>query len=210
MIKILIADDHPLMLLGIRRIISLDNDIDLVGEANNGWEVIERLTQLKCDIVLLDIRMPGPSGIEFIRRLTCDYQGLYVLVFSVYDDPETVQSAFQAGAMGYVTKCSEPETLLTAIRKVHQGKRYIDPEMAEKIIFDSNVREEEPYEKFSEREQQVFELVASGKANKEIAWTLNLSVKTVSTYKTRIRRKLAVSSNMEILRYAIQRKIALK
>lgn len=208
MIRVLIADDHPLVRRGVRQIMSLDENIDVVGEANTGWEVIDKLSKIKCDLLLLDMRMPGPSGVELIKRLKRDLPTLYVLVLSMLTEHEIVKVAIQAGAVGYVTKDSEPDTLLAAIHKVLQGRRYIDSILAEKLILEHHSPDQGPHEEFSGREHQVFELLTAGKSNKEIAWKLNLSVKTVSTYKTRIRQKLAVNTNMELLRYALHKKIS--
>ena len=208
MIRVLIADDHALVRQGLRQVVSLDKDIDVVGEAKTGWDVLDKVSTLKCDLVLLDMRMPGPSGVELIRRLKQGLPTLYVLVLSMHAENEIVKRALQAGAAGYVTKDSEPEVLLTAIRKVSQGGRHIDASLAEKMAFNHSSPDEEPHKQFSDREQQVFELLVAGKTSKEIARKLNLSVKTVSTYKSRILQKLGVTTDMEMLRYALQHEIA--
>jgi len=208
MIRVLIADDHALVRQGLRQVVSLDKDIDVLGEAKTGWDVLDKLSKVKCDLVLLDMRMPGPSGVELIRRLKRDLPALHVLVLSMHAENEIVKRALQAGAAGYVTKDSEPETLLTAIHKVSQGGRYIDSTLAEKMVFNHASPEAEPHKQFSGREHQVFELLVAGKSSKEIAGKLNLSVKTVSTYKTRIMQKLGVTTDMEMLRYALHHEVA--
>lgn len=211
MIKLLIADDHTLVRQGICKILTLDAEISVVSEAKTGWEVVEKLSGVSCDLVLLDMNMPGPNGVELIKRLKRDYPAVQLLVLSMHSESEIVTRALRAGAAGYVTKDSEPEILLMAIHKVAEGGRYIEPAVAENMIFNEVIHDnQEPHKQFSDREYQVFELLMAGKTIKEISGLLNLSNKTISTYKTRIMNKLDADSDMDILHYAIQHNLSKK
>jgi len=208
MIRIAIADDHALVLHGIKQILSFDKNIRVVSEARSGWEVLQKLSDSPVDLIMLDIKMPGPPAVDLIKRLRRDYSSVPILMLSMFSETQIVSRILRAGATGYITKDNDPEVLFKAIHRVSQGKRYIDPGVAEKMAFGSvSTQGDEPHKQLSEREFQVLELLQSGKINKDIATTLNLSIKTVSTYKTRIMKKLGVTSDIDLLRYAIKHQL---
>lgn len=205
MIKILIADDHAIVRQGLRQVAAITPDLVCAGEARNGHEVIEKIQQEDFDILLLDLTMPGPSGIELIQRIRHDRPSLPILVLSMHSESQIAARVLKAGAAGYVTKDNEPETLISAIRKVAGGGRYIDPQLAEKLVFDHELAaKQDPHELLSEREYQVLRMFAAGKSINEIADDLCLSAKTITTHKIRIMRKLNVHSNAELIRLALR------
>lgn len=204
MIKILIADDHAIVRQGLRQVAAITPDLVCAGEARNGHEVIDKIQQEDFDILLLDLTMPGPSGIELIQRVRRDRPTLPILVLSMHSESQIAARVLKAGAAGYVTKDNEPETLISAIRKVAGGGRYIDPQLAEKLVFDHEAAAQDPHELLSEREYQVLRMFAAGKSINEIADDLCLSAKTITTHKIRIMHKLNVRSNAELIRLALR------
>lgn len=203
MIRILIADDHALVRSGIRQILSLSGDIDVVAEATSGSELLTRLRDEPCDIVLLDMTMPGISGADLISRIRAHWPQLALLVLSMHNEPQIATRALRAGANGYITKDSEPEILLDAIRRVAGGGRYIDPHIAEQIAFSATSAETSLHSRLSDREYEVFILLASGLSVNDIAQRLSISNKTVSTHKTRLMEKMQASSLADLVRYAV-------
>jgi DNA-binding NarL/FixJ family response regulator len=204
-IRVLTADDHDVVRRGIGQLLAKEADLVVVGEARSGWEVLEVINSQPIDVVLLDISMPGPAGIELIGRLKREAPNSAILVFSMYADREIVQRAIKAGATGYVTKGSELERLSKAIRKVASGGRYLDDTLAEALAFDTILEADiPPHALLSDRQYHIMQLLVEGHSVKEIAVKLHLSVKTVSTHKTRILKKLGVRASMELLRYAIR------
>lgn len=204
MIKILIADDHALVREGVKQIISLADGISVAGEATSGWEVLEKIHTLPCNVLLLDVSMPGLSNIDLIKRVKQEKPLLPILMLSIYSDGQLASRALKAGAAGYVTKGSEPAMIIAAIRKVAAGGRYVDPELAEQMVLEFSLSEGRPaHELLSEREFQVFQRVLSGKHISEIALELSLSAKTVSTHKARLMRKLNVQNNADLIRYGM-------
>jgi DNA-binding NarL/FixJ family response regulator len=207
-IRVSMTDDHTLFRHGIRQILSHDHTVEVVSEFSSGWDLLDNISASPCDIFMLDISMPGPPAIELIKRLRRDYPTVPVLVLSMHSETEIIRRAIRAGAAGFVTKDEDPENLLTAIHRVARGGRYIVPCMAEKMAFSAIfLDDDEPHKLLSEREHQVLELFLCGKNNSEIAARLNLSMKTISTYKTRIMQKLDVNSDIELLRYAIKHEL---
>lgn len=209
MVRILVADDHAVVRHGLRQLLTLDPEFDVVGEAKNAWEVIERLRQGGVDVLLTDMTMPGLSGIDLIRRVRAEAPGVPVLVLSMHADTQIAARAIRAGAHGYMTKDSEPEALIEAIRQVARGGNYIDPALAARMVFGaaSAPDEESPSAEMTDREYQVFLALVQGRSLVDIAETLHLSAKTISTHKFRLMRKLQLNSVSELVRYAVRRGI---
>jgi DNA-binding NarL/FixJ family response regulator len=207
-IRILIADDHPIVRAGFKQVLSETPDLVVADEAGNGQEVLEHLKKKKYDVVLLDISMPGKNGLEILKELKTNYPKLPVLILSIYPEEQYAIRALKAGAAGYLTKESAPHELISAIRKISAGGRYISESLAEKLATYLNVdMTKSPHETLSDREHQVMRLIASGKTVSEIAESLNLSVKTISTYRTHILEKMKMKNNAEITLYAVQNKL---
>lgn len=204
MIKLMIADDHAIVREGLKQLFSLYSDISVVGEATNGSDVLVNLRTQTIDLLLLDMTMPGISGVELITRIRAQNPTLPILVLSMHNVVQIAKRALSNGASGYLTKDSDPEVLLAAIRKVAGGGRFIDPDLAEAMVFD-NVKTEpaEPHELLSEREYQILRLLVGGKSVNDIADELSISNKTVSTHKTRLMQKLSVNNNAELVRYGL-------
>jgi two-component system, NarL family, invasion response regulator UvrY len=202
-IRLLIADDHPIVREGLKRIVADAPDLEVVGEAVDGNDAIAKSTALEPDVVLLDVYMPGPGFLETLRRLRTDRPELRVLVLSVQAEDDYAIRALRAGAAGYLTKDHSPERLAEAIRQVHRGGRFLTTRLAQRMA--SVLDHERPlHEALSEREYQVFRMLGGGLSGKEIAAELELSPKTVSTYRTRVLRKLNLKSNADLIRYAVE------
>lgn len=203
MIRLLIADDHPIVREGLRRIVQDAPGVEVVGEVANGDELLERLPRLPADIVLLDVTMPGPGFLEVLQRLRSEHPTVAVLVLSVHPEDQYAVRALRAGASGYLTKDHSPEELTEAIRRVHRGHRYVSAQLAERLAADLTAGPREVrHEVLSDREYDVLCLLGSGRTVKEIAGSLQLSPKTVSTYRTRVLEKMHASSNADLVRYA--------
>ncbi len=208
-IRVLVADDHALVRQGLRQVLSFSNELSLAAEARNAWEVIERVRDGGLDVVLLDMSMPGPSGVELIRRLRAEAPRVPILVLSMHAEAQIAARAIKAGARGYLTKDSEPELLIDAIRQVGRGGNFIDPALATQLVFEmGSTTDEAPHANLTNREYQVFLALVQGRGQVEIAQELNLSPKTVSTHKFRLMRKLGVDSLSELVRYAIRHGLA--
>jgi two-component system invasion response regulator UvrY len=202
--KIIIADDHDIVRAGLKQIIADDPDMVVEGEARDGQELLEKVRKEKYDIVLLDIKMPGRSGLEILKQLKLEYPALPVLVLSMHSEDQYAVRTIKAGASGYITKETAPEKLLEAIRKVCGGARYISPTVAEKLaesITDS--RNKPLHEYLTDREYQVMCMIASGKTISIIAKELFLSIKTISTFRQRILEKMRMANNAELTTYVI-------
>lgn len=207
-IKILIADDHPIVREGFKQVLSETSDMVVDDEASNGQEVLNLVRKNKYDVILLDISMPGRSGLEILKELRSENPKLPVLIVSIYPEEQYAVRAFRAGASGYLTKASAPNELIAAIRKVSKGGRYISSSLAEKLTYYLDVdATKAPHEALSDREYQVMLLIASGKTVTEIAEDLCLSVKTISTYRSHILEKMKMKNNAEITLYAVQNKL---
>jgi two-component system, NarL family, invasion response regulator UvrY len=206
--RLLIADDHAVVREGVKRILTTMNDCLVVGEASNGQELIAKATVETWDVVLLDISMPGRNGLDVLRQLKSTCPLLPVLVFSMHPEQQYAMRAFKAGAAGYLTKESIPEELVTAIRKVVQGGRYVSPAMAEYLVDEVARPSDAPaHSILSDRELQVLCLLASGKTVTQIAAELSLSVKTVSTHRSRMLEKMHMKTNAELIHYAIRHRL---
>jgi two-component system invasion response regulator UvrY len=206
MIKVFVADDHAVVRRGVLQILEEAPDMVSVGEASTGRGVLRAMRKHACDVLVLDISMPDGGGLEVLKQLQTLKPHLRVLILSMYPEKQYALRALKAGAAGYLTKESAPDELITAIRQVAEGGRYITQSLAEKLAAElkSDV-EKEPHETLSDREYQVMTLLAAGKSATEIAAELSLSIKTVSTYRARVLEKLRLSSTAEIIRFAIER-----
>jgi DNA-binding NarL/FixJ family response regulator len=206
-IRILIADDHPIVREGYKKILMSQPDMDVTGEAGNGQEVLDLIQKKDFDLILLDISMPGRSGLEILKELKSQKPHQPVMILSIYPEEQYAVRAFRDGASGYLTKASTPKELISAIRKVSQGGRYVTEALAEKLTYFLGDVDKAPHEKLSDREYQVMLLIASGKTVTQAAEELCLSVKTISTYRRHILEKMQFSTNAEITMYAIQNKL---
>ena len=205
MIKILIADDHAIIREGLKQILAETSDMVVAGEAADCREVLDQVRKDDYDLVLLDIAMPGRGGLDTLKQLKHEKPELPVLVLSMYPEEQYAIRAFKAGASGYLTKESAPEELISAIRKVTQGGKYVSSSLAEKLAFNLETDTEKPlHEMLSDREYEVIIMIASGKTVKEIADKLSLSVKTISTHRVRALKKMGMKNNAEITYYAIK------
>jgi len=205
MVKILIADDHPVVRQGIKQILAETRDLVVADEAASGQEVMKKLMKNDYDVILLDISMPERNGLDILRELKNKKPKQAVLILSIYPEDQYAVRVLKLGAAGYLTKESVPEELISAIRKVAQGRKYISATLAEKLAIDLEINAEKPlHENLSDREYQVLCMLASGKRLKDIGDDLNLSIKTISTYRTRILEKMKMGNNAEIIRYALQ------
>jgi DNA-binding NarL/FixJ family response regulator len=204
MIRLLICDDHAIVRKGLRQLFNLVDDIEVVGEADNGGEVLDALRNMPVDIVLMDMTMPGISGEDLISRIRAHHPAQAILVLSMHDEAQVAQRALRAGAAGYLTKDSEPEVLLAAIRRVVGGGNFIDPGIAEQLVFQASGQQAVPsHGALSSREYQVLCLLARGRSVNDIAAELSISNKTVSTHKARLMEKMGFDSNAALIRYAV-------
>lgn len=205
MLRILVADDHTIVREGLKQILSGTSDIVVAGEASDGNQVLDRVRKGGYDLVLLDIAMPGMSGLEVLKQIKSERPQLPVLMLSMYPEEQYAVRTLKAGASGYLTKESAPEELIAAIRKVFMGGKYVTSSLAEKLASYLETASERPaHELLSDREYQVMIMIASGKTVKNIAEELSLSVKTISTNRSRALRKLGMKTNAEVTYYAIK------
>jgi DNA-binding NarL/FixJ family response regulator len=205
MIRIVIADDHTIVREGLKQLLSAASDLTVVGEAQNGHEVLQRVREIEFDVLLLDMSMPGKSGIELIKRVRAERPKLRILVLSMHQERQYAVRAIKAGASGYLTKESASAQLVSAIRKVAGGGAFITDAVAQQLALEAMPQTDgPPHGALSDREFQVFRLLISGKTVSNIAGELNLSVKTVSTHKARIMQKMNLSNPTELIRYAIR------
>lgn len=205
MIRIFVIDDHAIVREGLKQVISNVPNIEIAGEASNGNQALARLRTDSYDLVLLDIAMPGVGGLELLKQLKSEKPDLPVLMLSMYPEEQYAVRTLKAGASGYLTKESAPEELIAAIRKVHQGGKYVSASLAEKLAMYLDADMEKPvHELLSDREYQVILMIASGKTVSEIASELSLSVKTISTNRSRALTKMGLKTNAEITYYVIK------
>ncbi|UCD21431.1 MAG: response regulator transcription factor [Chloroflexota bacterium] len=208
MLRILIADDHPIVRQGIGQLIAKTADMVVADEASNGSEVLDKVRASHCDVVLLDLSMPGLHGLDIIRQLKKESPRLPILILSMHSEEQYAVRAFRAGASGYLTKQSAPDELLAAIRKVSIGGKYVSSSLAEKLASDLEIGTGKlPHETLSNREYQVMLMIAAGKTVAEIAEELSLSVQTISTYRARILQKMGMKNNVELANYAIKNQL---
>lgn len=211
-IKILVADDHALLREGIIAILKLHDDVEVVGEASDGMDAIQKALKLKPDIVLMDIAMPGLGGLEATVEIKKAAPNIKVLVLSQYDDREYVSRLIKAGVSGYILKHAVGTDLLSSIRAVARGEFYLYSAIASSVIGDylskgTSAIEEDPYERLTDREKQVLKLIAEGHTHKEIANMLDISVKTVIAHYTNFQEKLDIRTRAGLIKFALQRGI---
>lgn len=205
MIRILIADDHAVVRHGLKQIIADEADIQIVGEAEKASEVLNFVRQDDLNVIILDITMPGKSGLDLLPEIRNLRPMIKILILSMHAEEQFAIRALKSGASGYITKKSAPTELVKAIRKVNSGGKYISQSIAEQLAFFVSDDTNKPlHERLSDREFQVMRMIGEGKTLREIAEELNISEKTVSTYRTRILEKMNMSRNAELIRYAVQ------
>ena len=208
MIKILIADDHPIVRKGLIEILTESKDIAIVDEASNGQEVLEKVWKNRYDVVVLDISMPGLSGLDVLKQVKGDKNAIPVLILSRYPEEQYAVRVIKAGADGFLTKESAPEELIKAIKKVAHGGKYISSSLAEKLaVYLGEDTDKKPHERLSDREFQVMLRIAAGKTVQEIADEMSLSINTISTYRVRVLRKMKMKNNAQIMHYALNENI---
>jgi two-component system, NarL family, invasion response regulator UvrY len=209
MIHVLIADDHPVIRAGLRDILGQSSNIEIVGEATDGSDVVAKVLSTTPDVVLLDLSMPGPPFVEVLRQLRQQHPALRVLVLSVHPERQYARRALRAGAAGYLTKDRSPKLLLEAIDKVARGERYISDDLAAVLLNDGAGHRPHPaHDVLSEREYEILCLLGDGKSVKEIAGALSISPKTVSTYRTRVFRKMRLKTNADLIRYVVEHRLS--
>jgi len=202
MIRVLIVDDHPIVRAGLRRIAEDDKAIAVTGEASNGQDALDALSQTVADVVLLDVSMPGAPFAETLRRLRAEHPTVRVLVLSAHPEDQWAVRALRGGASGYLTKDHSPDQLLDAIRRVHRGGRYVTATLAERLA--TQLGKDfvgAPHEQLSDREFDVLRSLGAGHTVKEVAEMLGLSPKTVSTYRTRLMEKMRFATNADLVQY---------
>ncbi|MEM0963114.1 MAG: response regulator transcription factor [Bacteroidota bacterium] len=205
MIRLVIADDHALIRRGLSELVGETSDIRLVAEAASGDEVLRLLREERVDVLVTDMNMPGASGLDLVKSLRAEHPSLAILVLSAHPEDQYAVRVVRAGASGYLTKESAEADLLDAVRRVASGKRFLSQALAASILDALDVNShEEPHAALSDREYQVLRLIASGQTVGGIADELALSVKTVSTYRTRMLQKMGMSNNAEATRYALE------
>jgi len=207
-IRIVVADDHTIVREGLKQLLGAAGDLQVVADARDGHEVLDRVRTLEFDLLLLDMSMPGKSGIELIKQVRAEKPKLRILVLSMHEEHQYAVRAIRAGAAGYMTKESASRALVEAIRKVAAGGAYISAEVAQQLALGAMPDAQGPlHAALSDREFQVFKLIADGKSVSDIAEQLHLSVKTVSTHKANILQKMNMSTQAELIRYAINERL---
>ena len=205
MTRVLIADDHPVVREGVRRILQSAVEMEVVGEAGRSDEMLEAARRLKPDVVILDIGMPGPSFLEALAALPAACPGAKTLILSAHPEEEYAVRALRSGAVGYLTKGYAPADLIEAVRRVAQGRRYVSAALAEQLALNLvGETDKPPHERLSNREFEVLRLLAGGLSLKEIAASLAVNPKTVSSFRARVLQKLGAKTNADLVRYAIE------
>ena len=208
MIDVLIADDHAVVRQGLNVILSKDESLRIVGEARDGHEVLRMAESLKPDVVILDITLPGKNGLDVLKELKRRYASLPVLILSMHPEDQFGIRILRAGAAGYLTKECAPEELIGAVRKICGGGKYVTTALAERLaVFVEQKKCNNPHDQLSDREYQILRMLALGKTVTQIADELCLSIKTVSTYRTRILDKMEMESNAELTAYALNNQL---
>ena len=207
-VKVLIADDHPVVRQGLKAMLAADPEVDVVAEARDGDEAFDVAHKVDWDVAVLDYSMPGRSGVDLLKEIKRHHPNRPVLVLSMFPEELHATQVFKAGGAGYLNKETAGEELTSAIRKVAKGGRYVSPTLAEKLAAElSPGNEKEPHEMLSDREYRVMWLLASGKSISRIAKEMILSPSTISTYRTRILKKLGLANNAQLVHYAIKNKL---
>jgi two-component system, NarL family, invasion response regulator UvrY len=205
--KILLADDHAVVRRGLKQILTDAFKRATYGEARNAQEALDLVWKQEWDVVVLDITMPGRSGLDVLREIKQSKPRLPVLVLSMHPENQFAVRVLKSGAAGYMTKESAPEELVGAVKKVLAGGKYVSNSLAENLAASLSINHKAPQEKLSDREFQVLRLIASGKMVSDIARELSLSVKTISTYRSRVLEKMGMKNNAELMHYAIQHRL---
>jgi DNA-binding NarL/FixJ family response regulator len=203
MIRVLIAEDHAMMREGLRKIIDCSEGMTTVGAAADGMELLNSFASTQCDLLIMDMSMPGVGGVDLIRKVRIMRPELPILVMSIHDAGKIASAALRAGANGYMTKNADPIRLPAIIRSIVSGGSYVEPLVANKIIFDGNDLRP-PHELLTEREFQILQMIVAGKSTKQIACDLFISPKTVSTHKMRIMEKMEMDNAADLVRYALK------
>jgi two-component system, NarL family, response regulator NreC len=211
-IRIMLADDHTLFRQGIRIMISAEADMEVVGEASNGGEAVDKAIEVRPDVVFMDIGMPGLSSFESTRQITKNRPETKVLFLTMYDDEDYLVESIEAGASGYVLKDSPSQQLVTAVRDISRGGSYLSPRMQSQLVddFRSRIKSANQLPRFATltpREREVLKMLAEGNSVKDVACDLNLSVKTVEAHKFNLMRKLNIHNKAQLVQYAFQKKI---
>jgi two-component system invasion response regulator UvrY len=204
-IRVIVADDHPILRAGLVSVLNASSDLRVVAEAGNGAEVLRSIREVTFDVLLLDVSMPGKSGLDLMRQIRKDNPRLPILIVSSHPEDQYALRAIKAGASGYLTKMSAPADLVTAVRTVSNGRKFITPALAE-LLADHIERPDDatPHEGLSDREFQTMKMIAAGHSLTEIADVLCISVKTVSVYRSRLLEKMRMKSNVELTRYVVE------
>ncbi len=208
MLRILLCDDHPILREGLKKILLAQADIRVVEEAGSGRELLEKNAASRFDVIILDITLPDMNGLEVLKNLQASGHSSAVLVLSMHPEEQYATRALKAGASGYLQKESAPGELVTAVRKIARGGKYVTPSLAERLAVELvGPGDRQPHEILSDREYQVLTLLASGKGIKEIALELSLSAPTIATYRSRVMTKLSLGSTVDLVRYALEHKL---
>jgi two-component system response regulator NreC len=211
-IKVLIADDHALVRDGIRALLALVSDVEVVGEAANGKEALERVGELAPDVVLMDLAMPVLGGLEATRRIRREFPGTKVLALTQYEDSESVVPVIEAGACGFVTKVAAFSELASAIQAAYRGDSFLSPSAAAALVEEyqqkaGRGRREDPYDRLTDREREVLKLIVEGYTAREIGDRLVISPKTVESYKTSLMNKLNIHNKTDLIKYALRKRL---
>ncbi len=206
-IKVIIADDHPLFRRGLKNAFSETPDIEVVHEAESGDDLLKKIPGSNLNVVLMDVAMPGKTGLDLLKQLRDEQPKLPVLVLTVYPEEHYAVRYFKAGASGFITKESSTDQIYAAVRKVANGGKFASPEITEKLAFDFGKSDRPLHENLSDREHQVFMMLAEGESPTDIGKILSLSVKTISTHRSRILDKMQMKKNAELIHYAISHRL---
>lgn len=203
MIKVLIADNHPIIRMGVKNVLDSTSDLEVIADAGTTAELFQKLEEARPDVIMLEMDIPEINGIATLRKIKKEYPEIKVLMYSGQSEDVYALSSIRAGAFGYLSKSSEVEYIITAVRKVSEGSMFITNELAQRLAFDEGTQKPRRFfRKLSTREIEVLKLLASGKRNKDVAIGLNLNEKTVSTYKARLMKKLNVDNMVDLLQQA--------
>lgn len=202
--KVLLTDDHTVVRSGLRRLLEQHDGISVVAEAESGEQAYQLFSEVMPDVLVMDMSMPGIGGLEALRRILARHNKAKIIIFSMHENATFASQALTAGAIGYVTKSGDTNDLVEAVRAAATGKRYLSPEMAQKIALQSMTGDDNPAQKLTVREFEVFRLLAEGKVTEEVAKVLNIGQKTAANYQTMLKQKLDVSSPVDLVRLAIK------
>ena len=206
-IKVIIADDHPLFRRGLKNAFSETPDIEVVDEAESGDDLLKKIPGSNLNVILMDVAMPGKTGLDLLKQLRDEQPKLPVLVLTVYPEEHYAVRYFKAGASGFITKESSTDQIYAAVRKVANGGKFASPEITEKLAFDFGKSDRPLHDNLSDREHQVFMMLAEGESPTDIGKILSLSVKTISTHRSRILDKMQMKKNAELIHYAISHRL---